>query len=446
MTSGITGHAMKRHRGSLVGAASTQLLAGLIIATMVNAAASLNRTLTPPQKVPPSVVDALEVTGVFIGISVYVTMIVVGVTMNLATVAQLSDIALLRTIGATPGQVRRSLVTQAGLVAIGSALVGSLLAVPVAWAWIGSLRAHQVVPASTGFAVDVRSIPLAVGIVVATSIVGTAIGVLRVSRMSPAAALVEVTTGRRGGGPIRTVAGLVLVAAGVTLSSVLSVLAPGQAGDAAVFVLLAECIGVGLLGPVILSQVSRLLRPVVGGGLGRVAVDDLATMTRSLSGALIPMVLSASFAAVKVASHTSAPPGVELGAADEVWADVSGTAIYCAFAAVAALNCFISVITARGPSLAAMRLAGASRHAIITVVSVQAAIVTAVAVGLAAVVACATMAPALHQSLGLWLPRVPIGILALGVMLVGGVVAAGMIGPAVRLTTRPVVAAAKVGP
>jgi putative ABC transport system permease protein len=433
MRSGITRNALQCHRASLLGPAATQCLAGAVVSTMVTAAHSLNQ-LPSALRARASVADAIETTGVFVGITVYLSIIIGGVTMNLAASGQLRDLALLRTIGATPAQVRRSLALQSATIALPSSVVGALLGVPAAWAWLAVLRHVRVVPQATTAVVDPRGLALAVGIVLVTSVVGTVIAVVRTSRLSPASALTEAITGLRSVRPVRTVVGTVLIVGGVVLSAVLATVAPNQVGDAAVFVMLAECVGVGLVGPVVLRSVTQTIRPFAR-GIVRVAVDDVAAMTRKLSAALIPTVLAATFAGIKIAAHTTAGTGI--GPADEPWADYSGTAIYCSFAGIAALNCFVTVMITRRQTLAAMQLAGAPRRTLIAIVTIESLIVAAVAVTVAAAIAVVTLSPILHHSVGVWFPRVGPLVLVGWATSVTGVVALGMVVPVVQLSGTP---------
>jgi putative ABC transport system permease protein len=324
-------------------------------------------------------------------------------------------------------------------------VAGFLLAVPAGGLWVAALRAHDVVPDAVHFAPQLWALPVALGVELATSVGGAFIAAFRTSRVRPAIALTETATGRRDVHPVRTTLGLVLVAAGVVLSAVLAGAAPEQSGDAAFFVMLAECVGVGMLGPLALRAVARVLRPVARRGLARVALDDLATMTRALSGALVPLVLAAAFAAVKVATHTTAAhvTGIAAPAADR-WTDYSGTAVYCTFAAVAALHCFITVLVGRRGDLAAIQLAGATRQHLVRLVVLQTMIVAATALVLAAAVAGATLVPVLHTSLGVWVPYVPPAAVAGGVVLVGAVVAAGMVVPAAVMSRRPPVEVVRI--
>lgn len=445
-TSGLTRQALRRHRWTLLGPACTQIVAAAVISMMVMTARSVDGSpMRPAERRSTAVLELVDATSVFIGVSVYMSILVVGITMNLAMGRQLRDIALLRAIGASPGQVRRSAARQAAVLAVPASVVGFLLAVPAGSAWLALLRAHDVVPDTVRFTPHLVALPIAVGVELATSVGGTLVAAVRISRVRPARALTETATGRRRVGRVRTALGLLLVVAGLVLSAVLAALAPDQAENAAFFVMLAECVGTGLLGPLVLSAVSRALRPAGRRGLVRIALDDLTTMARALSGALVPLVLAAAFAAVKVASHTTAAhvTGIADPAVDR-WIDYSGTAVYCAFASVAALSCVITVLVGRRGNLAAAQLAGATRQQVVGWVAVQALIVTATALLLAAVAAGATLVPVLHQGLGVWLPYLPPATLVAGVLLVGAVVAVGMVLPAAVLTRRPPVEVVRI--
>ncbi|HSJ46187.1 MAG TPA: FtsX-like permease family protein [Euzebyales bacterium] len=248
-------------------------------------------------------------------------------------------------------------------------------------------------------------------------------------------------------GRSRVVAGTTLVVGGAVLSAVLSQIDPAQADDAAFFVMLAECIGIGMLAPLALGRVTALVRRVAGEGVTRLAVDNLETMTRSLSGALVPLVLAAAFTAVKIAVHTTTTrvTGVT-GTAADVWTDYAGTAIYATFAGVAALNCLITVVVNRHRDLAAMQLLGADRRTLIAMTALEAMIVTATAVVLAAGVAGITLTPILHTSLGRWLPYFPPLVPVAGVALITCVVITGMVTPAVAMTRAAPIGVVAAGP
>jgi putative ABC transport system permease protein len=438
MRSGITRQALRRHRWALAGPACTQALGAAVIAVMLMTAASLRAPgLSAAQRQAIAAGQVADTAGVFLGVAIYLSVLVVGVTMNLAVSRQVRDLALLRTIGATPGQIRRSVVLQAALVSLPASLLGCLLAVPLGYGWLALLRAHDVLPAGVGFTPTLSALPAALGIQLATSIVGAWTAGRRTARLAPAIALTESTAGRRLGRS-RVVLGLLLLAGGLVGSAVVATLAADQAADAAFFVLLAECIGTGLVGPVVLRAVAGGLRPLFADGLPRLALDGVASLSRPLSDALVPLVLALAFAAIKVASHTTAAAvtGRPDPAAD-VWTDYCGTAVYCAFAGIAALNALVTVLVGRRGDLAVLQLAGGSRRRVVLLVAGEAVVITAAAVLLAGVAAGATLLPMLHTSLGTWLPRVPVPALGAGLALTAGLVAAGTVLPAAVLTRQP---------
>jgi putative ABC transport system permease protein len=125
--------------------------------------------------------------------------------------------------------------------------------------------------------------------------------------------------------------------------------------------------------------------------------------------------------------------------ADELWTDYSGTAVYAAFAAVAALNTLINATVARRRDLAVTRLAGGSRGRVLAVVFCEALLVTATSLMVAAVVAGTTLLPMLHTSLGTWWPWMPASYLIAGVLATTVLVLAGTVVPAAAGMRRPAV-------
>lgn len=438
MRSGITRQALRRHRWSLLGPAATAVLGACVISVMMMTALGLSSSrLSPATYAKVAATDLPDSTAVFLADSIYLSILIAGVTMNLAITRQLRDVALLRMIGARPSQIRRSVVAQAAIVAVPSAAVGFLVAIPAGYAWWGLLRGHGVVPDGVGFAPSLPALPAAAGIELAASAVGAFFASVRVGWISPLAALTEAAAGRRGAGRLRVTLGLMLISAGVAGSIVLSRFAANEAGQAAVFVLLAESAGAGMIVPAVLRITAGLLRWFARRGPTRVAVDNVAVLSRSLSGALIPLVLALAFAAVKVAVHTTAGSGAAISdEAADPWTDYSGTVVFFAFAAVAAVNALITVMAGRRRDLATLRLAGGDRRDVLRVVAIEAAVVTVTALLLAAGVAGATLAPILHTSVHVWVPYVPVYLVAAGVAVAGGLVAAGMLIPAAVLTRR----------
>jgi putative ABC transport system permease protein len=445
MSAGLVRQALRQHPWSFFGPVSTQILGAAIVSGSLGALSSLDAApLDAVQRRTLNASGIPEMSGIFVTIAVYLSIIIVGLTMTSTIARQARDIALVRAIGATPGRVRRAVMLQAAIVAVPGALIGVPLGVLGGRAWIHGLVGHGVIPVEVTFVASGAALPVAVGIAVGTSVAGALVAAIRPSRVRPAVALTETAVPRRAFGRVRTTLGTVLVIGGVVLSIAISDLSADQADSLGFFVVLAMCVGAGLLGPVLL----RLTAPVARlfGGVGALAADNVAVRAKALSGALVPLVLAVGFATIKVAMHTTAAHvhGVPDPAA-VVWAENTGTAVYTAFAAVAALNTLVTVMLSRRGEIAATQLAGASRTKMTGVVICEALIVTGTGLLAAAVVAAATLLPLLHTALGTWTPYLPASYVVVGLLGIVTLVGLGTVLPAALLMRRPAIEAADVG-
>lgn len=441
MRSGITRQALKRHRYTLVGTAITQVVAAMIIQGMTTAQTSVNSSLTVAQRLArPDVLEFIDAAEVFLGDAIILAVVIIGVTMSLAMTRQLEDIALLRSIGATPGQIRRSAIFQSLALVLPSSVIGCAIAIPATSLWLSALRASAVIPVDVSTHFSPAGLPVSLLVLTSASITGASIAARRTAKLKPAAAIVEVVSGRTNISAARIRTGKALLLVGFALSTILSTVAPTQLGDTTVFVMLAECIGVGLAGPWIFRRTITALRRVAPSDFARLAIDDLATMKRTLSGVLIPLVLALAFAFVNVAAHTTALH--QTGIIDSVsdrWLDYSGTAQIAVFAIIAAVNCLVTAVAGRSRDYAAMRLAGGSRRDIITIALAQSVILTVIALVVSAVIATATLVPLLHATINTWVPYVPPETATLAILSTLTLVAGAMTVPAVIVTHRPAI-------
>jgi putative ABC transport system permease protein len=441
MMPGLTRQALRSNPWSFVGPFTTQGLAAALVAGSLGAQHSIAMApLTAPGRQALADGGVPEMAVIFLMIAIYLSAILVGVTMSSSIARQAQDIALIRSIGASPWQVRRSVALQAAVVAVPATLAGVPLGILGGRAWIDGLVAHGVVPDGVRFHPHVAALPIALAVTVGTSLLGALISAIRPSRVRPSVALTETAAPRRRVGVVRTGLGVVLVAGGVVLSVVISRLDAAAADDAAFFVMLALCVGAGLLGPVLLrvaAPVARLFGPA-----GRMVADNLAVRAKAYSGALVPLTLAVAFTAVKVLMHTTAAhaTGTPEPRAD-LWTDYSGTAVYVAFAAVAALNTLISVVLGRRRDLAVTRLAGGTQARVLAVLTGEALIVTGTAVVTAAAVALTVLRPVLHTAFGTWSPWLPASYLVIGLLATYALVLAGIVVPGALTMRRPAIEA-----
>ncbi|GAA0448872.1 hypothetical protein Ade02nite_57710 [Paractinoplanes deccanensis] len=421
--------ALRANPWAFLGPAATQALAAALVTTGLCLVASFDGARLGDS-------DVADIGLIFTISSVYLAVLIVGVTMGTAIAGQARDIALTRTVGATPGRVRRAIAAQAVLVALPATAFGIPLGLLAGQAWLHGLAGSGVVPAGVAFRVHGGTVPIAYAVTVGTSLLGAMAAAIRPSRLRPAVALTEAAVPRRGTGRVRTPLGLLLVAGGVALAVVISDLDAATADQAGLFVMLAMCVGTGLLGPVLLRAAALVARRL--GPIGTLAADSVTAHARSLSGALVPLTLAVAFAAFTIVRGTTVAhvTGVATPSADR-WLEYSGTGAYTAFAAIAAVNTLLTVMHARRRDLAVMRLAGGTRGRTLAVVVCEALIVTSTALAAGAVVAATTLLPLLHTALGTWRPWLPVSWLVAGVTAAAALVFAGMVAPAAAGLRRP---------
>lgn len=438
MSTGLLRQALRRHPWSFLGTMITQCLAAVIITGSLGTMTSIERApLDEAARQAVNASDVPDMSVVFLMGSIYLSMVIIGVTMTSAIGQQAKDIALVRTVGATPGRVRRAIALQAALVAIPAALAGFLLGAPAGAWWLAALRAHGLIPSQVSFQSNLAALPLVLGIALVTSVVGAMVAAIRPSRSHPAVALTETRVLRRGVG-VRTTLGLIFVAAGAVLSIVIANLPAQDANGASFFTMLAMCVGSGLLAPVLVCLMAPLAR--IFGRTGVLAADNLSKGGRALSGALVALSLATGFAAVKVSMHTTMThvnPTTE--SSTERWTDYAGTAVYVAFAAIAAVNTLATVVLTRRRDLAILRLAGGTKGHVVAVLFCEAVVVLFTALLVAVGITVAVTAPMLHATAGVWFPWLPFSYLVSGVAALALVVFGGMVLPAALSLRRPAV-------
>lgn len=184
--------ALRANPWAFLGPAATQALAAALVTTGLCLLASFDgAVLDPAQRAALTDSGVADIGVIFTLSSVYLALLIVGVTMGTAIADQRRDLALFRTIGATPARVRRAIAAQAALVALPATAVGTPLGLLAGHAWLHGLIGHGVVPAEVTFRVHGGTVPIAYAVTVGTSLLGAMIAAIRPSRLRPAVALTE---------------------------------------------------------------------------------------------------------------------------------------------------------------------------------------------------------------------------------------------------------------
>ncbi|MEV5972798.1 FtsX-like permease family protein [Streptomyces sp. NPDC051921] len=348
----------------------------------------------------------MVIAGVFGEIAVLVSFFVVVNTLGFALAQQYRDVALLRTIAATPRQARRMVR--------GQVAATTLLVAAPGWAvgWVAARRfltelqrrgmaAPQARVPWTPVATVVGPVTLAV--VLAVGLVAAAVAARRISRIAPAAALTASSTEHGRTGVVRLVAGAGVLVGGGLLLRLAATRPPGEADKAGQAALLGSVVllfAVALLGPF----VARVLAAVLGAparalapGAGWLADANLRGYARRLSSAVVPVALLVGLSGTMVimtstAEHSAAAATTGATSATDVWLRQAELTMLACFAAVSTVNTLIAVTADRRREFALLRLVGATRVQLMRMLTAEAILTTAVGVLLGAAVAAAATA------------------------------------------------------
>lgn len=231
---------------------------------------------------------------------VLVSLFIVASTVALSIAERARTMALLRAVGANPGQVRRMITTELATLGIVAGLLAYLPGTWLAAVSVRGLVAHHLAPPSThAWTSPVELVPsIAAGVIVAE--LAGLFAARRASRIRPAAALEETSIDRRLPRPVRLLLGIGALVVGGVLS-----VAALQQPDAfeqltqAQFVLLAFMGAIALLGPYLMKVAERFLYlplVVLGRAPGRLASADLRARSRRMAAASVAIALPVCFA------------------------------------------------------------------------------------------------------------------------------------------------------
>ncbi|MET8360983.1 FtsX-like permease family protein [Micromonospora sp. NPDC005171] len=233
---------------------------------------------------------------------VYVVLLIISVvagTIGLSVRHRRRDLALLRAVAATPGQVRRMLIAEAALLAlVGSAIGGPAGLLAARWVH-GELVERGFVPASFPRADGLFAVPAAVGTAVLVAVLAALVAARRVTGIKPIEALGEIAVEPRRSGRVRLIAGVLTLAAAGT-SGAFTLGAAGSTGAlaGAIGMLYLFVIAVALLAPKINAYAARLLTPLlprVWRISGYLAAANLRANAQGMATVLTALVLSVGF-------------------------------------------------------------------------------------------------------------------------------------------------------
>ncbi|MGW3042057.1 FtsX-like permease family protein [Kitasatospora sp. NPDC001159] len=379
--------------------------------------------LTAPAAVTRAAVAGpglVAIAGAFGEIAVLVALFVVVNALGFTLRQQHRDLALLRTVAATPRQIRRLVRAQVAATVLLAVVPGCVVGLLGARAFLTALQRRGM--AAPGLRIPGTPVPMLIALAVAllVGLAATAVAARRVIRPAPAAALTDSAAGQRRTGVLRLLAGVAVLTGGVLLLR----LAAGRptreldkAGQAALLGSLVLLAAVGLLGPL----AARVLAAVLGVPIralapraGWLADANLRGYAARLSSAVVPVALLVGLSVtVLVMTSTVEHAAWATGAttsvtkASDVWLRQAELGLLVCFAAVSTVNTLVALTADRRREFALLRLVGATRRQLMRMLSVEAVLTTAVGVLLGAAVAAAATGAFSRAVTGSMVPVVP---------------------------------------
>jgi len=251
----------------------------------------------------------IPVMAAFGGLAMFISIFVVASTLGLSIQQREREIALMRAVAATPGQIRRMIAWEAAIVALVGSAAGIWPGIVLGRALAQGLMDHGIVPPN--FTLNYDWLPAAAAIVggVATALLAVLGAGRRAARVSPTLALTDAAAEPRLLGPGRIIGGLLALAAAVPLFTVsATTTAPETAAATSEMNAIFLVVAAAFLGPIVPYVVARLLAPPLGalspvGGF--LASANLGAATRRFSSATTPLVLTVALSCTLFFSTTT---------------------------------------------------------------------------------------------------------------------------------------------
>jgi putative ABC transport system permease protein len=238
----------------------------------------------------------IPVTAAFGGLAMFIAIFVVASTLGLSIQQREREIALLRAVAATPGQIRRMIAWEATVVALAGSAAGIWPGIALGRVLAHGLQDHGIMPPNYALHYDWLAAAAAIGGGVVIALLAVLVAARRAARVAPTLALSDAAVEPRLLGPGRVIGGLIALAGAVPLLAVsVTTTDPQTAAPTSEINALFLVVAAAFFGPVVVYAVARLLGPAlvalapVGGFL---ASANLGAATRRFSAASTPLVLT----------------------------------------------------------------------------------------------------------------------------------------------------------
>ncbi|MEU9197815.1 ABC transporter permease [Streptomyces hundungensis] len=278
-------------------------------------------------------ISAMALLGLFTTVFVVASMLV------LSTGMRRREIGLLRTIGASPKQIRNMILGEAAVVGLAGSIVGCGVGVAASPLLLSILEGLDVTAPDMEITIAFWPLLVASVIGIGVSVIGAWTAGRKAARVAPIEALLDSRSANKGMGRGRWIAGLSVLGLGVLLAISTATSSADNRVNMAIFATMTLIVAAALLAPAFVGPVGRLLTAPFQRGSKAAPVlirAELIANPRRAASLVAPVIAAVGFAvllsgmvetmrvaypageALKVAGQTIVTPDGTPGNTDEV--------------------------------------------------------------------------------------------------------------------------------
>lgn len=304
--------------------------------------------------------------------------------LTLAVRQRGTEIAVLKSVGATPAQVRTMIGGEAAILAVAASLLAIPISIFAGHRLLRMLASVGLVAADSPYRFGVAALGLGVGVTVVASVAAAWLTARRTAGMGIAESLLGASQERLRTGRTRAVVGWIFIAAGLS-AAMTSALVISDADISILQIVAGEAsllsaIGLALLAPGLVltcsAGISRILRPLLGVS-GYLGALNIRRRPHQMSGSLIPIILltavtTGTLYAQQIDSTIADAGGPTSSDAKGVQAlNYTVVGMLCVFAAIMLANSLIAATTYRRDEFAQYRFLGFTPLQILRIVAAE---------------------------------------------------------------------------
>ncbi len=391
-----------RKRAGAFGASFLSMFLG---ATILMAFASMLDTATGDGVTGTARETLVTMASVVGGWGLILVVFAVTSTLTLSVRQRAAEMALLKSVGATPAQIGRMIVGEAAGVAVAAGLLAIVPAALAGRGIVGLLHDTGQVPADVPHAFGPIAVSMGLGITFVSATAAALITARRAARVRVAESMADAAAEKTRLSRKRIAGGALCLLLATYAAVLTCTLMKGKGTDAmasAGQADIAAAIGFAFLAPAIIRGVTALLAAPLRafGAAGDLAVTTLRRRTGAMSAAVTPIILFTGTAVGTLylqATENAATDAAGLSkTADQKGVETLNLVVIgmvVVFTAIMLVNTLLAATAHRRREFAQARLTGATPGQVLGTVALESAVLTVIGVACGTVASVFTIVP-----------------------------------------------------